>query len=441
MSLRSPENVEKLQKSLHEKAKREPGFRFYSLWDKIHRMDVLREAYRRCRQNRGAAGVDGVTFTSIEARGLEQWLGNLAEELREGRYRPQPLLRVWIPKRSGGRRPLGIPAIKCRVIQTAAVLVLGPIFEADLLPSQYGYRPGLDAKMAVRRVYYHITEHRCSEVVDADLSDFFGSIPHGRLMKCVSRRVSDGQVLGLVKRWLSVPVVERKSNGHSQTTNEARRRRRGTCQGGPLSPLLGNLYFRRFLLGWNKLRPRELQRARVVSYADDLVVCCPAGRGELARDVMTTLMSKIGLTVNEEKTRQVAFPAGEFDFLGYHFGYMYGVGGRRYFGTRPSRRAISAVKQKIHVATAGNRTYDTLEVRISDVNRLLRGWGNYFDQGPVQRAYREINEYTWRRMRGWLFRKHKAKGRARRPYTMKYLYAHGLHRLPEVRADRARAKS
>lgn len=198
---------------------------------------------------------------------------------------------------------------------------------------------------------------------------------------------------------------------------------------------------RRFLLGWNRFRPRKLQRARVISYADDLVICCPEGTGDLARDVMTQLMSAIGLTVNEEKTRQVSFPGGNFDFLGYRFGHMYGVGGRRYFGTRPSRRAISALKQKIHDATGRNRTYDTLEERIRDVNWILRGWGNYFDQGPVQRAYREINDYTWRRMRRWLVSKHKAKGKARRPYTMEYLYGHGLHRLPEVHADRARAKS
>lgn len=242
MRLRSPVSVEKLQKSLHEKAKREQSFRFYSLWDKVYRLDILREAYRRCRGNRGAAGVDGVSFDTIEAEGIDRWLRNLSEELRNGQYEPQPLLRVWIPKRNGRLRPLGIPTIKCRVVQTAAVLILSPIFEADLLPWQYGYRPGLDAKMAVRRVYFHIAEHDCCEVVDADLSDYFGSIPHGALMKCLSRRVSDGQILSFIKQWLCVPVMERKSRGQTQTTNVERSQSRGTCQGGPLSPLLGNLY-------------------------------------------------------------------------------------------------------------------------------------------------------------------------------------------------------
>ena len=441
MSLRSPANVEKLQNSLHEKAKQEPNFRFYSLWDKIYRIDVLREAFRRCRRNGGAAGVDRVTFQAIETKGSERWLGNLSKELREGQYEPQPLRRVWIPKRNGGLRPLGVPTIKCRVVQTAAVLVLGPIFEADLLPAQYGYRPGLGAKMAVRRVYYHITQRGCGEVVDADLSDYFGSIPHVSLMKCLSRRIADGRILSIAKTWLNVPVVEITCDGHTYATNESRRKKRGTCQGGPLLPLLGNLYFRRFLLAWERYRPRELRDARVVSYADDLVVCCPPGKGYRAREVMTKLMSAIGLAVNEEKTRTVSLSAGTFEFLGYRFGYLYGVGGRKYFGTQPSRRSISNIKEKVHEATARNRTYDSLEVRIRDVNRILRGWGNYFDQGPVQRAYREVNDHTWRRLRRWLGVKHKAKGRARRPYTMDYLYEHGLHRLPEVRTDRARAKS
>ena len=209
MSLPTPsETVEKLQTSLQAKAKAEPDFRFYALWDKVYRKDVLLEAYLRCRANAGAAGVDGETFARIETRGRERWLETLREELTSGSYAPAPLLRVWIPKSNGGQRPLGIPTIRDRVVQMAAVLVIGPIFEADLLPQQYGFRPGLDAKTALRRVYWHVTQHGRREVVDADLRDYFTSIPHAPLMRCLSRRIADGYLLRVIKGWLTAPVVE-----------------------------------------------------------------------------------------------------------------------------------------------------------------------------------------------------------------------------------------
>src|SRR3954447_26378978 len=220
------------------------------LWDKVCRADVLVEAYRRCRANRGAPGVDGETFEAIEAHGVEAWLERLRQELCARAYRPRPLLRVWIPKSDGGQRPLGIPTIRDRVVQAAMVIVLESIFEADLLPNQYGFRPRLDAKMAVRRAYWHITDSGRTEVVDADLRDYFGSIPHGPLLRCVARRVADGTVLSVIKSWLEMPVVERTPRGTRRTT-EARNRHRGTPQGATCSPLLSNLYFRRFLLAWS----------------------------------------------------------------------------------------------------------------------------------------------------------------------------------------------
>jgi hypothetical protein len=209
MSLPEPlTTVEKLQTSLQRKAKAEPAFRFYALWDKVYREDVLLEAFQRCRANAGAPGADRETFDMIEARGVERWLEALQEELIAGTYAPQPLLRVWIPKSNGGHRPLGIPTIRDRVVQMAVVLVIGPIFEADLLPQQYGFRPGLDAKMALRRVYWHVTQHGRREVVDADLRDYFTSIPHHPLMRCLSRRIVDGRVLHVIKSWLTALVVE-----------------------------------------------------------------------------------------------------------------------------------------------------------------------------------------------------------------------------------------
>ena len=209
MRLKTPtDSVQKLQNSLHAKAKAEPVFRFYTLWDKVSRADVIEEAYRRCRANDGAPGIDGVTFDKIEAQGRKQWLETIIQELRDGSYRPQPLLRVWIPKSNGGRRALGIPSIRDRTVMMAAVLVIGPIFEADLLDNQYGFRPELDAKMAVRRAFWHIKDGGRREVVDADLRDYFTSIPHPPLMRSLSRRIADGRILHIIKGWLTAPVVE-----------------------------------------------------------------------------------------------------------------------------------------------------------------------------------------------------------------------------------------
>ena len=270
-SLLTPTNsVQKLQTSLQAKAKAEPAFRFYALWDKVARADIIEEAYHRCRANDGAPGVDGVTFEKIEAQGQEHWLEMIIQELRDGSYRPQPLLRVWIPKSDGGRRALGIPCIRDRVVMMAVVLVIGPIFEADLLDNQYGFRTGLDAKMAVRRVFWHITQWRRREVIDADLRDYFTSIPHGPLMRCLTRRIADGRLLRVIKSWLTATVVERAGRRTIRTA-EARKTKRGTPQGSPLSPALANIYFRRFLLAWRNHGHQDQLDAHVVNYADDRV--------------------------------------------------------------------------------------------------------------------------------------------------------------------------
>ena len=316
MSLPTPsETVEKLQTSLQTKAKAEPDFRFYALWDKVCRKDVLLEADARCRANAGAAGIDGETFEQIEALGRERWLERLREELISGQYVPKPLLRVWIPKSNGGRRPLGIPCIRDRVVQMAAVLVVGPIFEVDLLPQQYGFRPGLDAKMALRRVYWHVTQHGRREVVDADLRDYFTSIPHSPLMRSLSRRIADGRMLHTIKGWLTAPVVE-VIGGRPVQTAEARRTKRGTPQGGVISPLLANCYFRRFLLAWHGHGHRDQLDAHVVNYADDLVICCRPGNASAAMERMSALMTRLGLEVNTTKTRIARLPEESFDFLG-----------------------------------------------------------------------------------------------------------------------------
>jgi RNA-directed DNA polymerase len=227
--------VQTLQTSLEAKAKAEPAYRFYSLWDKVYRADVLRVADRRCRANRGAPGYDGISFKQIEDQGLVGWLEGLQQELMAGDYQSQPLLRVWIPKAQGGQRPLGIPTLRDRVVQMAMLLVIGPLFEVDLLPRQYGFRPGVDAKMAIRSVHFGIAQRGKREVVDGDLSDYFNTIPHGDLMRCISRRITDGTVLSVIRQWLNAAVIERRESGECRTT-EAKDQHRGTPQGGVLTP-------------------------------------------------------------------------------------------------------------------------------------------------------------------------------------------------------------
>ena len=436
----SQETVRKLQISLQTKAKAEPAFRFYSLWDKIHRPDVLAEAYRRCRQKAGAPGVDGEGFEVIEAQGLEAWLERLREELRAGTYRPRPLLRVWIPKSSGGQRPLGIPCIRDRVAQMAALLVLGPIFEVDLPPQQYGFRPELDAKMAVRRAYFHITQRGRREVVDADLSDYFTSIPHGPLLRCLRRRIADGRVLALIHAWLRVVVVERTGRAERRTA-QARKHKRGVPQGGVVSPLLANLYFRRFVLAWEKLGCRGRLDAHIVNYADDFVICCRPGAGEAAMQAMRQVMVRLGLTVNDRKTRLVVLPEERFDFLGYTIGRFYGKGGRPYIGTAPSRKAVRSLLQRVHDLTSSRWHTTKPESRIAALNPLLRGWAAYFSQGPVARVYDLIRWYTERRLQRWLMRRSGRQGTGYRRYPKPYLYQTlGLYELPRAYVDLPSAK-
>jgi RNA-directed DNA polymerase len=439
--LSTPDTVRTLQTSLETKAKTEPAYRFYSLWDKVCRADILHEAYRRCRANRGAPGCDGESFRRIEAQGLAGWLEGLQQELREKTYRPQPLLRVWIPKANkAGQRPLSIPVIRDRVVQMAVLLVIGPIFETDLLPRQYGFRPGLDAKMAVRRVHFGIAQRGAREIVDADLSDYFNTIPHGDRLRCVGRRIADGQVLAVIRQWLDTAVIECTEAGERRTT-EAKDRNRGVPQGSIISPLLSNLYFRRFLLAWNRHGHADRLQAEVVNYADDLVILCPPGRGKAAMEAMRHLMERLGLSVNEKKTRLVKLPGETFDFLGYTLGQFHGKEGRPYWGTQPSRKAIKRLFQGIRDATSSRVRNTSAKDRVEQLNPMIRGWANYFNQGPVHRIYRFIQDYTTRRLRIWLVRKSGKKGTGYRQYSNEFLYnTLGLICLPLSRADLPNAK-
>jgi group II intron reverse transcriptase/maturase len=431
MSLATPVKVEKLQQALHAKAKASPQFRFYQLYDKLYREDVLGHAWRLCCAKGGAAGVAGETFEQLAAMGEEAWLKALATTLREKTYRADPVRRVWIPKANGKQRPLGIPTIKDRVVQTAAVLVLDPIFEADLQPEQYAYRPGRGAQAAVRQVH-RLIGNGYTEVVDADLSGYFDTIPHAELMRSVARRIVDRQLLALIKQWLVAPVEEDDERGHRRRTTRAKDTQRGVPQGAPISPLLANLYMRRFLLGWKLLGHQRRLQAYIVNYADDCVICCRGTAAE-AMETMRGMMQRLKLTVNEEKTGLRRIPAQSVDFLGYTIGRCYSTQtGRAYIGTRPAARSVRRVTRAISELTARRTTLLTAEDTVGRLNRLLVGWGNYFCLGPVSKAYRAVDAHTRSRLRWWLCRKHKQPGAGFSRYPDEYLYRTlGLVCLPQ----------
>ena len=409
MNLATPSSVQKLQTALHDKAKGSPNFRFYALYDKVHRKDVLAFAYACCKANGGAAGVDGQTFEGIEEYGAERWLDELAEELRNRTYRPQPVRRVWIPKPDGKQRPLGVPTILDRTVETAAVLVLEPIFEADLQPEQYAYRKDRSALDAVKHVHKLInTGH--GEIVDADLSGYFDSIPHSELIKSVARRVVDGAMLHLIKMWLEAPVEETDEHGRKHCSTRNRDGGRGTPQGAPISPLLSNLYMRRFVLGWKQLGHEKRLKAYIVNYADDLVICC-RGHANEALAKMQGIMQKLKLTVNETKTRVCKLPEEKFDFLGYTFGRCYSPKtGRAYLGTVPSKKRVTRVCDAISSETGRSTTLLDAEIVVGKLNRMLNGWANYFCLGPVSKAYKAVEQHACKRLRQWLCAKHKVRG-------------------------------
>lgn len=432
-SLTTPEKIRSLQRKLYCKAKAEPAFRFYLLYDKICREDILIHAYRLARANAGAPGVDGMTFARIEEQGLEAWLAGLRAELVLKTYRPDPVRRVMIPKANGGERPLGIPTIRDRVIQTAAKIVIEPIFEADFEDNAYGYRPARGAVDAVKEVHRHLCRGY-ADVVDADLSKYFDTIPHSELMKSVARRVVDRNVLRLIKMWLRAPIEERDADG-TRRMSGGKGNTRGTPQGGVASPLLANIYMNRFLKHWRLTGCGDTFHAHVVSYADDFVIL---SRGRAAEALAWTkaVMTKLGLTINEAKTSLRNARQERFDFLGYSFGaHLFEANGVWYLGASPSKKSVQRLKTRIGDLLVPSNIDPWPEVR-DKLNRSLRGWSNYFGYGSRSKAYRSIDQYNFERVRRFLARRHKVQGRGNRRFTFDVVHRElgvlCLQRLPRA---------
>lgn len=411
MSLTTPDRIRTLQRKLYAKAKQEPAYRFYALYDKIYRKDILSHSWRLVRANRGSPGIDGVSFEAIEkGKGIETFLGELALDLKDKTYRAEPVRRVMIPKADGSLRPLGIPIIRDRVAQMAVKLIIEPIFEADFCAHSYGFRPKKSAHGAVDDIANALWAGY-TQVIDADLSKYFDSIPHAKLMAVVAERIVDGGILHLINLWLKAPVIGEDDNGVKRIVSGGKANRKGTPQGGVISPLLANCYLHILDRIWQQRHLKDKLQAHLVRYADDFVVMCRRDV-EAPLKVVRHVLDRLGLRLNETKTHIVDATQVSFNFLGFSIRMSRGIRtGKPYPHVCPAEKSLMKIKAKLTAMTGRELTAIPLEEIVGSVNRSLNGWVNYFHYRNSNRVMEKVKTHAEQRMRTHLMKRHKVKDR------------------------------
>jgi group II intron reverse transcriptase/maturase len=432
--LTTPETIRTLQRKLYRKAKQEPAYRFHALYDKVYRADILSHAYRLVRANKGSAGIDGVTFEAIEEpEGVTVFIAELEEALRDKTYEPAPVKRVMIPKSNGGQRPLGIPTIRDRVVQMAAKLVIEPIFEADFCDTSYGFRPKKSAHDAVDDVSYAMNTGY-TEIIDADISKYFDTIPHAKLMAVVAERICDGAILRLIQMWLKAPVMEEDKDGAKRNIGGGKGNRKGTPQGGVISPLLANLYLHILDRIWERRQLQQRLGARIVRYADDIVILCRRKKSDKAMTVLRQILERLGLTLNEAKTKVVNAFDGKFDFLGFTIWMGKGRKTRNYYPhVQPSKKSLQIIKDRVTNLTKRERTIMPFEWIVNEVNATVRGWACYFHYRNCSKAMGQIRTHVEQRLITHLRKRHKVRNRKTGyvKFPPRSLYVkYGLYKVP-----------
>jgi RNA-directed DNA polymerase len=433
LSLTTPENIRTLQRKLYTKAKQEPAYRFYALYDKIWRADILMFAYRLVRANQGSPGVDGINFKAIEQKiGIDTFLSSLAQDLKDKTYRPDPVRRVMIPKADGSQRPLGIPTIRDRVAQMAVKLLIEPIFEADFCPNSYGFRPKKSAHEAVDEIAEALHQGH-TQVIDADLSKYFDSIPHAKLLAVIAERIVDGGILHLIKLWLKAPVIGEDEDGTRKVVGGGKRNSKGTPQGGVISPLLSNCYLHLLDRIWARHQLRWKLKARLVRYADDFVVLC-AGSVDESLAWVRHVLEKLELTLNENKTRIVDAREESFTFLGFEIRVSKSWrSGKRYPHVCPAPKSLAKIKESMKQKTDRRLTPIPLEDVVRNLNTSLRGWVGYFHYRNSSKVLDKVKTHAENRLRTHLMKRHKIRNRGEglQRFPRQKLYAdYGLYKVP-----------
>lgn len=431
----SKERVRALQRALYRKAKQQPEFRFYSLYDKVYRSDVLQRAYELVKQNKGSPGLDGMTFEAIEQeKGKQDYLLALQEKLKRNTYQANPIKRVDIPKGHGETRPLGIPCIEDRIVQMAVKLIIEPIFEAGFSTYSYGFRPKRSAHQAMDDITDALLNGH-TQVIDADLSKYFDTIVHEKLMKAVAEKVADKRILALLNQWLKVLVIKVGKGGKNTVIGGGKKSKKGTPQGGVISPLLANIYLNILDRIWVKQQRVEKYKARIVRYADDLVVLCKNGT-DASFTLLQQILNKLELQLNEDKTEIKDALKEKFNFLGFQVGMVKSQRSGKYFPkVEPTAKSMKSIKEKIKFYTRRDMNPVPIKEIVKKLNGLIRGWSNYFYYGHGHRKIKQIKYYMEESLRSQLRYRHKVinRGASYLKFPRRYLYDFlGLYKPPIV---------